>query len=167
MSNLFLCRLFAFLEVCHDLKRCLQMFSGQRFIIFVCSNNLRYIVNVVSWRIRISLKSMQLFMLGHLSYETLQSGFFSWPDLSLLFIKALFVLLLFSLIFLFSLQFFLFFFLQVFLHFWDFRLQIIQLIVQFKILRISFFKSHVRLLGFTNTIIGSASAILAYASFHL
>ena len=74
------------------------MLSCKRFFIFVRSHHLRDIINVVPWRIRVGVESMQLSMLRYFGDKITQSiflRFIIFIAFVLIFLMFLFFLFLF------------------------------------------------------------------------
>lgn len=108
---------FTFFKICHNLKRCMNMFSCKWFGIFICSYNLWNIINIMSRWIWIFIKCMQLSFLWNFCHQIIKCNrwfFLMWFCFILLFCFSLFLLF-------FLFQFFLFFLLEIFLHFWYFK----------------------------------------------
>lgn len=77
------------LQYTHNTKRSSQMLSSQRSFILVRSDQLRNIVDIMSGRVRIYSKSVQIGLFWHLSHKCLQPQLFllrllvlmHWPQI--------------------------------------------------------------------------------------
>lgn len=57
---------FALFKHFEDIKRCCQMLTSKRTLIHIGSNHLRHIIDVMSWRVRITIEWVQFCMLWDL-----------------------------------------------------------------------------------------------------
>jgi hypothetical protein len=107
------------------MQRSQKMLSRKWLLIQVSPNNLWNIVDVVSWRVRITFKCVQLFMFWHLSNQPLKWVFLLLGLSSFLLLKFLFLLLLQHLLLILS------FLLNVSFHIHYFIFDWVELLVQF------------------------------------
>jgi hypothetical protein len=66
------------LKYFQDMKRSQEMLSSQRFIILVAFDNLRNVIDIMTWRIRIFFEGVQLLVLRDLSNEFLEICLLLW-----------------------------------------------------------------------------------------
>ena len=115
----------ASLKIRHNLQRSLNVFSSQRAFVFVGSDNLRHVEDVVPWGIGIPLERMQLFMLRDLCDQPFKSVLLLLFDLFFKFCLAEILYLFWGFfssslfVFLFFPKFLLLFLLQILLHLGD------------------------------------------------